>query len=158
MEFDSTVIDQRNYRFMVLESGDIVGTAVVKKMCDKNGDFWHLDDLQIRKNCRKKGYGTALIYHLVTYLLKVNQLPIRVHPAIGQQASEALVERIENLSEQELDEMDRQLEQEMQNPNFWKNQETKQMVFDSEELKKWYRKRGFNIDDPDGKHLWFNEH
>jgi GNAT superfamily N-acetyltransferase len=92
--------------------------------------------LQIGIESRGKGYGTELVKYLVTYLLKINQLRVRVHPVIGQQVFEALAEA-------------------WQNPNLLQEKKFEQKVFDSEDLKKWYRKRGFTIDDPDGQHLWY---
>lgn len=155
MNFQAEKKGNDEYVFKVLDSENIVGNAVVTKMHDHKGKFWHLDDLQIRKESRRQGYGTALVNHIITYLLKIDKLRIRVHPAVGQQAMESLCEEIQNLSEQELDQRDKQLEQEMQKPDFWETQKCNQEVFDSEDLKNWYRERGFNNDDPDGKHLWY---
>jgi GNAT superfamily N-acetyltransferase len=155
MNFQEKQTANDEHEFKILESKCIIGTALVKKIHDREGYFWHLDDLQIRKESRHKGYGKALANHLITYLLAIEKLRIRVHPAIGQQVMESLNEAMQNLSEEELDERDRQLEQEMQDPDFWEKQELKQEVFNSENLKEWYRKIGFNTDDPDGKHLWY---
>ncbi|MCY7273151.1 MAG: GNAT family N-acetyltransferase, partial [Phormidesmis sp. CAN_BIN44] len=154
MNFQEEHSINNEYVFKVLDSEKIVGTALVKKMHDQEGEFWHLDDLKIQKENRRQGYGRALVKHLIKYLWEINKLRIRVHPAVGEQAMESILEARQNLSEGELDEMDRQLEQKRQKPNFWESQKLKQQVFNSKDLKKWYRKQGFTIDDPDGKHLW----
>jgi hypothetical protein len=81
---------------------------------------------------------------------------MRVHPAGGQQVMEDLFDSVSNLSDEEDKEQRMQIMQEMKDPSFWESQQLNQTTFNSDELKEWYRKRGFDIDDPDGKHLWHN--
>lgn len=148
------------YKFEILDYGEVIGTAHVKTQQDRQGEFWHLDDLFVTEKRRNQPqhYGTKLLDHLRQYLWSVHKLRIRVHPAIGQQAMEELVERLKQnqhkYTEEELDAMDEELNQAMQQPDFWEKQQEAGWQFDSKKLIEWYRKRGFTHDDPDGKHLW----
>jgi hypothetical protein len=156
MDFQVNCINNSEYEFKLLESKNIVGSAFVKKMQDRKGEFWHLDDLEVQKPNRQKGHGGSLVKYLINYLWKIDKLRIRVHPAIGEQATEQSCEEIQNLSqeysEDELDEIDRKLVEEMKKPDFWTNQKFSQKLFNSEELKAWYRKQGFTNED--GQYLW----
>ncbi|MBD2294284.1 GNAT family N-acetyltransferase [Anabaena sphaerica FACHB-251] len=146
------------YKFEVLHSGQVIGIAHVKCMQDQQGKFWHLDNLFVQIKHRNHGYGTKLLNHLRHYLWSMDRLRIRVHPAIGQQAMEALVEKLQHnkeiYTEEELDAMDKELYLAMQQPDFWQKQAEISETQDSKELVEWYRKREFTHDDPDGKHLW----
>ena len=149
-----------NYRFEILDSHDtVVGTAHVESRHDTEGDFWHLEDFLINKDCRSQGYGTALINYLRDYLWNINKLRIRVHPAIGQQVSENLAKDLQSnqqqYTEEELDEMDRKLQERIQQPDFWEEQKKTRKVYNSNDLKKWYVKRGFTVNYPfDERHFW----
>lgn len=149
------------YIFKILDSHrNLIGTAHVESKHDNQGKFWDLEDLFIfEKENRYQGYGTTLLDYLKDYLWGVDKLRIRVHPAIGHQAMETLVtESINNqkkYTEEELDEMDRKLEAEMQQPGFWEKSEEMSRVFHSDDLKKWYKNRGFSVTYPsDEKHFW----
>ncbi|MBD2569428.1 GNAT family N-acetyltransferase [Anabaena lutea] len=146
------------YKFEILNSGEVIATAHVKCMQDKQEKFWHLSNLFVDKNSRSHGYGTKLVNHLRQYLWNIDRLRIRVHPAIGQQAMEELAEISkhynETYTEEELDAMDKELYLAMQQPDFWEKQAEISKTKDSKQLVEWYRKREFTHDDPDGKHLW----
>jgi GNAT superfamily N-acetyltransferase len=146
------------YKFEVLDPAKkVVGAAYIESKQDKQGKFWHLEDLLIAEENRNQGYGSALLEHLRQYLWDINRLRIRVHPAIGQQAMEELAETGELMlqsSEEELDAIDRKLEEAMQQPDFWSKQAEIKKEYSSKDLIEWYKKRGFTIDDPDKKHVW----
>ncbi|MDJ0734248.1 MAG: GNAT family N-acetyltransferase [Nostocaceae cyanobacterium] len=147
----------KDYKFEILNSGQIIATAYVKSMQNQQGKFWHLDDLFVQKNNRSQGYGTQLLDHLRKYLWKIDRLKIRVHPANEEQVeefSEIYKHNNEQYTDEELDAIDRETEQAIQQPGFWNQLAEKSENRDSERLKNWYRKRGFTHDDPDGKHLW----
>lgn len=160
MEFQeySSLTPYGEYKFEVLDPAKkVVGAAYIESKQDKQGKFWHLEDLLIAEENRNQGYGSALLEHLRQYLWDINRLRIRVHPAIGQQAMEDLAERgklMQQFSEEELDAMDRKFEEAMQKPDFWSKQAESNKKYSSEDLIEWYKKRGFTIDDPDQKHFW----
>ncbi len=146
-----------DYKFEILNSGQVIGTVHVKSMQGKQGKFWHLDDLLIDKNYRSQGYGTKLLNHLRDYLWKIDRLKIRVHPGDGrllEDLPEKWKHHNEQYTDEELDAMDKETEQAMLQPDFWDKLAEKSENRDSEKLKNWYRERGFKHDDPDGKHLW----
>ncbi|MBE9250044.1 GNAT family N-acetyltransferase [Dolichospermum sp. LEGE 00240] len=148
----------KEYKFEVLSSGQGIATAHVKCMRDRQGKFWHLDNLFVHNQNRNQGYGTRLVNHLRDYLWSIDRLRIRVHPAIGLQVMEELAEKskhnTETYTKEELDDMSKSLYLEMQQPDFWEKQAERNEVRDSKKLIEWYRKRGFIHDDPNGKHLW----
>jgi GNAT superfamily N-acetyltransferase len=153
----------KEYKFEVLNSGQVIATALVKCMQDQQGKFWHLDDLLVvQKENRNQDYGTKLLNHLRHYLWNIDKLKIRVHPAIGNQGTEELAERLserskhneETYTEEELDAIDEALDLAMQQPDFWQKRAEINENKDSKKLFEWYRKREFTHDDPDGKHLW----
>ncbi len=148
-----------NYKFEVLDSdGKIVGNAHIEPKHDRKGKFWHLEDLQINSETRCQGYGTALLKYLCDYLWSVDRLRIRVHPARGLEIPEDQADdyqrKLQQYSEAELDAIDREQEEEIQKSDFWKKQQQTAKTDSSEDLIKWYQKRGFTISDPDSKHLW----
>jgi GNAT superfamily N-acetyltransferase len=154
VDFEETHITNDRFEFKIFESERIVGRALVKRMHDMTKDYWHLDDLQIDKESRGKGYGTALVRHLMNHLSEISELPMRVHPAGVQQVMEDLFEARPDLCDEEHEEQLRQAKQDMQDPSYWETQQRNQVTFNSDGLKGWYRKRGFNVDDSDGRHLW----
>lgn len=146
-----------NYRFEILDSHErSVGVAHIESRDDAEGKFWHLEDLLIDENNRNRGYGTILLSYLRDYLWNIDRLRIRVHPAVGQQAMETLGKQMQfnqqQYTEAELDELDKSLEEMLQKPDFWESQE-KILDISSDELREWYKKRGFSVTF-DEKYLW----
>lgn len=148
-----------SYRFEILDSDSherVVGVAYVESRYDAEGKFWHLEDLFIDENNRNKGYGTILLGFLRDYLWNIDRLRIRVHPAVGQQAMEILGKQMQfnqqQYTEAELDKLDKSLEKMLQKPDFWESQE-KILNLSSDELRKWYKKRGFSVTF-DEKYFW----
>jgi GNAT superfamily N-acetyltransferase len=119
------------YSFEVLDChGDAIGNAVIKLMESNQESFWHVRELFIQKDRRGKGYGSALVEHFCQYVWNIHRNPIRVHPAIGMQALES------QLCDDNLD------------------TPSQEIHYDSQELAEWYKKRGFSVEDQDGRHLW----
>jgi len=145
------------YKFEVLDSGQLIGTACAKSKQDQEGKFWHLDDLWVQEDSRSQGYGTKLLNHVCEYFWSLDRLRIRVHPGnpvFRQTGIEELFKIKNHSTEEELDAMDREMKQAMLQPDFWEKQKQAVKKFDSTPLVEWYRKRGFAVDDLDGKHLW----
>lgn len=120
-------LSNADYKFEVLDSDKkIIGNAHVESKNDKKEKFWHLEDLFIEKKSRYQGYGTELLNYLCNYLWDVEKLRIRVHPAIGQQGMEEIVEEWrrtnQQFTEEELDDIDRKRMEEIQQRDFWKEQ------------------------------------
>jgi len=148
------------YNFTILDksrSSDFLGISKVTK--SNNQTFWDLEEITIKKEFRRQGYGSKLLNYTRDSMWEIEKLRIRVHPAIGQQAIENLAEQYqENLkkyTEEELDALDAKLIQEMrEDPKFWNKQSDKFQNYNSDELAKWYCRRGFKPDNLDKKHLW----
>lgn len=158
MNFSNYPTPNGGYKYEVQDSsGQIVGTAHVQSKGNAHR-FWDLEDLLIDKEYRRQGYGTGLLNHVRDHLWNIDRLPIRVHPAVGQEALEEVAKNCQHnqLTEEERDAEDRKLEEAMKKPDFWEDQNKKSKKYNSEDLKDWDRKLEFTCDDPDGKHLWCN--
>ncbi len=155
---DYQSLQTEEYNSEILDSCiNVIGVAHAKLLHGTQEKFWHLENLFIDKGNRCQGYGTKLLNHFCQYLWSIYKVPIRVHPAIGQQVMENLSDRLmqQQSSEEELDALDENLSNELQQPDFWERQIEKSSThLDSERLIEWYCKKGFKVDDSDKKYLW----
>lgn len=148
-----------NYNFKIVsEDQKEIGNSLVESRQDRQGRFWHLENLYISPEYRSKGYGTTLLNYIREYVWNVDRLRIRVHPAIGQQASENWAENLQKINSKDNQELGEYLDS--LSDEEWlewvQNNSSKigWMEFNSDNLIRWYQNRGFTIKDPDEKHLW----
>lgn len=147
------------YRFSILNtSQEEITFALVELKNLTEESFWDLTELYTIQQEREKGYATKLLTYLKEYLWNIYRFPIRVHPANGIQFMENLSEKYElhkqKFSDEELDAQDEALNQAIQQPGFWEEQEKNSVKQDSSKLSQWYKNREFNRDDLDQRHLW----